>query len=176
MSPVEGTLRGFGFEPSAFTANNFYVNAFFLPLCVPVKRVHFTFGRRIGKQKRWSTDDPHLEAALTSEMLSEARFLSGLRRPADLVKALEPLLKRGNPHAREAFAYSLIHAGETARALETLGALLNAAEVGVTWQGKIAMRAQLIRDKLLKDLSQAQKQLRAWEADTVSSLGLSEFR
>ncbi len=176
ISPVKNTLRGFYFEPSAFTGKNFYVNRFFLPLCVPAKRVHFTFGHRIGSEKRWSKDDPTFDTDLTSEMLKEVPFLTSLKTPKDVARALEPLTKRPNPHCHEAFAYTLIQAGETRAAAEVLDALLKLTDTTVSWQQEIALRAQLVRNMLLKSPEEAQKQLALWESETASNLGLEMFR
>jgi hypothetical protein len=146
-----------------------------MPLCVPVKHLHFTFGHRVGSKKRWSGDQPDLEAALTSEMLKEALFLTGLKTPRDAAKALGPLTKRPNPHCHEAFAYTLIQAGEARAALEALDALLKLTDTTVAWQQEIASRAQLIKDKLVKP-EEAKKQLAIWESETASNLGLEMFR
>jgi hypothetical protein len=75
IQPLGDTLRGFHWEPSGFSKKEFYVNAFFLPLYVPTKHLHFTFGHRIGSTKRWSADRSDLETALSSEMQKEASFL-----------------------------------------------------------------------------------------------------
>lgn len=176
VSPVERTLRGFHFEPSAFSQKDFYVNMFFLPLCVPVKRAHFTFGHRIGSEKRWSRDEAGLEANLASEMQKETPFLASLRTPKEVARALEPLSKRLNPHCHEAFAYSLIQAGEIKAAEQALDNLLKLIDTTVPWQKEIASRAQLVRDKLRRNVEEAQKQLDVWENETVSSLGLEAFR
>jgi hypothetical protein len=172
ISPVQNTIRGFYFEPSAFTGNDFYVNVFFLPLCVPAKCVHFTFGHRIGAEKRWRESAPNFDTNLTSEMLKEVPFLSSLKTPKDVAKALEPLTKRLNPHCLEAFAYTLIQAEETGAAAEALDTLLRLADMNVVWQQEIASRARLIRNELLKNPEEAQKQLAVWELETALNLGL----
>src|SRR5436309_2435201 len=93
IQPLDHTLRGFHFEPSAFSKKGFYVNMFFLPLCVPIEHVHFTFGHRVGPNKRWSADQPDLEVTLGLEMLKEVSFLISLRTANDVARALEPLTK-----------------------------------------------------------------------------------
>jgi hypothetical protein len=176
ICPVENTLRGFHFEPSAFAKKEFYVGMFFLPLCVPTRHVHFTFGHRVGDEKRWSSGESGLEANLSSAMLREVPFLSDLRGPADVAKALEALTKEPNPHCHEAFAYTLIQAGEVSRAAKALETVLKLTDAAVTWQQEIASRARLIREKLLANAQEAQRQLSIWESETISNLGLERFR
>jgi len=180
IAPIARALRGFHFDPSAFSKQAFYVDMFFMPLCVPTKHVHFTFGHRV--KSGWSADDPNLETKLTLAMQEEVPFLAGLNTAIDVARALEPLTKTHNPHCHEAFAYTLLQAGEmpaALHALDTLLALIDSvkrANPDVTWELEIAARALLIRDKLLDKPEDAHQQLAAWEAETVRKLGLQEFR
>jgi hypothetical protein len=180
IQPLGDTLRGFHWEPSAFSKNDFYVNAFFLPLYVPTKHLHFTFGRRVGRNKRWIADTTELDNALSSEMLKEVPFLSSLRTATDVAKALEPLTKPNeagyvNPHNYEALAYTLVRTGETNAAGRVIDTLLKKANLAVDWEREIASRAQLIRDKLLEVPEKAQELLAAWESETIRNLGLESL-
>jgi hypothetical protein len=173
ISPVRHTLRGFFFEPSAFSQEHFYVNVFFLPLCVPAKHVHFTFGYRIGDKKRWNASVPDFDTKLISEMLKEVPFLTKLNGPRDVAQALYPLTKRSNPHCHEAFAYALIQSEKFSLAVEALDTLLKLADTSVAWQQEIVIRVRLIRDKLLNSPEEAKKHLAIWESDTALNLGLN---
>ena len=172
ISPVGHTLRGFCFDTSGFDKRAFYLWSLFMPLYVPSKHVHFTFGQRLGGNKRWNADQPELEAALRSEMLKQLPFLSSLKTAKDVANALEPLTKGSNPHCHEAFAYTLIQAGKIGAAAEVLDALLKLVDMTVEWQQKIAARVALIQDKLLKNPEEALKQLAIWESETAANLGL----
>ena len=116
--PLGETLRAFYWEASAFSKKEFYVNVFFLPLFVPTKHLHFTFGHRVGATKRWSSDEPDFENALRSEMLKEVAFLKSLNTARDVAEALESFTRvtesrYHNPHCYEALAYALVRAGDS---------------------------------------------------------------
>jgi len=180
FSPVGHILRGFCFESSRFDKKDFYVNRFFMQLCVPHKYVHFTFGGRVG-QGGWKADEPDLETALNTEMQKELPYLVELQTPNDVARYLEPLTKpnpRGyiNPHCLEALACSLVQAGELTASADELDNLLNLSSSAVAWERDIASRAQLLRAKLVENPADAQQQLEAWENETASNLGLEKFR
>ena len=176
ISPVGHTLRGFCFETSGFDKRAFYLWSFFMPLYVPSEHIHFTFGERIGGNKRWNADQPELGAALRSEMLKELPFLYSLKTAKDVANALEPMTKRTNPHCHEAFAYTLIRSGKIGAAAEALNRLLKLIDMTVEWQQKIAERVGLIQGKLLKNPEEALKQLDIWESETASNLGFEVLR
>jgi hypothetical protein len=175
VSPFSGTVRGFHFEPSAFSKTAFYVNTFFFPLCVPAKQFHFTFGHRLGGNGRWDSMDPMLLPNLSKELQKERPFLLGLSKPIDVSKALKPLAELRNPHSLEAFAYTLILAGQVKAAADTLNDLLSAIDKAIIWQQEIASRAILIRDKLRSQPESASEQLATWERETARDLGIAKF-
>src|SRR5579862_3328741 len=85
IPPVHHTLRGFDFDASGFSKDKFYVNAFYLPLCIPQKHLSFTFGKRL-KGTGWHAAAPNLEAELIPAMKKEVQFLSSLRTPKDVLE------------------------------------------------------------------------------------------
>ena len=177
--PLGHTLRGFHFDPSGFSAKKFYVNMFFMPLYVPARHLHFTFGHRVGHM--WDAEEEGLDANLGSAMQKDAPFLRSLRTPIDVADALKPLTTRDrttdyiNPHCYEALAYSLVRAGKTGAALKVIGKLLNSANPTVEWETEIRSRARLISELLSQNLELALKQLSAWELETIRSLGLEDI-
>jgi len=180
LVPVESVLRGFYFEPSGFAKDRFYLEAFFQPLFVPANEITFLFGRRLGDNKRWRSDEPDLESALLSSMKAEVPKLLRLNNAETIASALEVFAKMNavgfvNPHCREAFAYALVKAREIERANQVLGILINSIDTTVTWQREIESRAIRIREMLLKQPQDAIEQLAAWEAETARTLGLEEF-
>jgi len=180
IHPLGDTLRGFHLEPSAFSKKDFYVNVFFLPLYVLTEHLHFTFGHRIGRDKRWSADRSDLETALGVEMQKEVRFLAGLKTAKDVAKALGPLTKPNeagyvNPHCYEALAYAHVRAGEIAVAANVIDALLKSINPTVAWESDVASRVRMIRDRLLEKPEKACELLTTWEAKTIRNLGLDAF-
>jgi hypothetical protein len=179
IAPIERTLRGFHFDPSAFSKKDFYVAVFFMPLCVPMKQVHFTFGHRVGPG--WSADDPGLKTILSSAMQKELPFLANLKTATDVAEALKPLTKGSNPHCHEALAYTLVQAGEIRAAVDAIDTLLRLVDSvkrvnpDVTWELQIAERAQSLKTKLMANPEEANAQLAAWESETVRNLGLGMF-
>ncbi len=178
VPPADHTLRGFHFEPSGFSRKKFYVNMFFMPLCIPAKHVHFTFGHRVGHG--WDEDETNLETTLMAEMQKDVPFLLRLRTPRDVANALEPLTKPNeagyvNPHCYEALAYALVQAGEATAAANVIDTLLRRVNPTVAWEGEVASRARLVRDKLLEKPEEVHEQLTAWEAETIRNLGMENF-
>ena len=179
IQPLGNTLRGFYWEPSDFGKKEFFVNAFFLPLYVPTKHLHFTFGHRVGVRRRWSIDRSDLESTLSLEMQKEVPFLTSLRTPKDVASALKPLTMPNqngyvNPNCYEALAYALVLSGDIKAAATVLDQLLNSANPLVAWENEIASRARLVREKL-EQPENVLEQLAAWEAETVHNLGIEAF-
>ncbi len=177
VQPLGNTLRGFHWEPSAFSKTDFYVTVFFLPLYVPTKHLHFTFGHRVGRNRRWCSGSLDLERSLGLEMQKEVPFLNSLKTAKEVAKALEPLTKPNeagivNPHCYEAFAYSLVQAGEIAAASNAIDKLLSNVNLAVGWESEIASRAQQIRNAILKHPENAQELMAVWESETIRNLKL----
>ena len=175
ICPITDILRGFHFEPSAFSKKAFYVDVFFMPLYVPAKQIHFTFGHRVGVGKCWNADLPGLGTELQAEMKSELPMLLNLGTPKNIVRALESFANRKNPHSIEAFAYALIRAKEFTEAAKAIATLLNVIDTRITWQREIGARTQLIKERLATDPRDACKQLNAWQSETTTNLGVDRF-
>jgi hypothetical protein len=181
IAPVEHTLRGFCFDTSGFDKKAFYLCRLFMPMYVPAKHLHLTFGDRLGSNRRWHADQPGLETALRSAMLKELPFLESLKTAKDVAQALAPFLQGSNPHCHEALAYALVQAGDIPAALAALDTLLTLidsvkrANPSVTWELEIASRAQLLKAKLMVRPHEANAQLEEWEFETVQNLGLNDF-
>ena len=181
MIPLGHTLRGFHFDGSSFDKESFYVNAFFMPLYVPSRHVHLTFGRRLrtGGGDRWSKENVGFEAALEAAVQKEVPFFAGLKTALDVANALQP--PGNNLHCHEAFAYALAQAGETRAALDAIDTMLRLIDSlkrvnsNLTWELEIAARAQLIKTKLTASPDKAIIQFAEWEAETIHNLGLETF-
>jgi hypothetical protein len=175
ISPLEHTLRGFNFDPSGFDKTRFYINAFYLPLCIPRKNLSYTFGKRL-KGTGWHADAPNLEIELVNAMQRETPFLISLRTPKDVVEdAKLRAWDSKDPHKREVVAYMLARAGEVAEAVVALDRLLSVLDPDIPWQHEMADRALALNSQLVDAPAAAQRQLDVWEAETVKNLGLEEF-
>jgi hypothetical protein len=176
IPPVKHTLRGLCFESHSHEAGLFYVWVFFLPLFVPRKHVSFEFGKRIGGD-RWNADAPNLVYELGGALKREAfPFLLPIESPHDVAQAATSLRLPQNPHVQQAIAYALARAGDASKAVAQLDALLALLDVKIPWQLEMAERANALKSQLLSDAASAQKQLEAWEVESVRNLGLEKFR
>ena len=171
---LSDTLKGFYFESSAFSPKHFYVTAFFLPLWIPAEHIHLTFGRRVGVNQRWSSDQLDLENALLSPMRRELSILVELDLPGQLLSALEVFARGSNPHCVEALAYALFKMGQIDRSQEVLKSLLTLIDRTVPWQQEIAERAALILSFLPTGIEEVKHRLTKWRTETISALGLEK--
>lgn len=179
IPPAKHTLRGLCFESHSYEAKLFYVWVFFLPLCVPTKHVGFNLGKRIegAGGGPWNADAPNLVAELSTALKREALpFLSRIESPRDLAQAAASLQQSQDPYTQQAIAYALARAGDVNKAVAALDELARLLDAKVPWQLEMAERANALKSQLLSDASGAQKQLEAWEAESVRNLGLEKFR
>lgn len=178
IPPVESLLRGLSFEGSSFDRASFYVTAFVMPLCVPTTHLYFNFGSRVrdkGGGDRWDSRMPGLTKQLSDSLkLTAVPFLSRVESLLDFVDVAREF--PGNPHTPKAVAFALARAGRIAQAIEILGGLPRQLDVNVKWQREIAGQASTLKAILEADPSKAMEQLRAWEVETVRSLGLGQFQ
>lgn len=176
VPPVKHTLRGLCFESHSHEAKLFYVWVFFLPLFVPRQYVSFEFGKRIGGD-RWNAEAPDIVHELGVALKREAMpFLSPIETPRDVVQAAKSLRLPQNANIQQAIAYALARAGDVHKAIAELDTLLAMLDSKVPWQLEMTERASALRLQLHTDVPGAQKQLEAWEAESISNLGLEKFR
>ena len=180
IQPVKHTLRGIYFEGSSFDARSFYVWMFFMPLCVPTHHVGFNLGRRVrgvGGGDRWNADAPNLLAELGAALKHEALpFLGGIESLHDVAKAATSLQTSQDPYVQEAIAYALARAGDVEQAAMALDQLVGLLDEKVPWQCEMADRARALKSQIVSNPADVQRQLAAWEAESVHNLGLEAFR
>ena len=176
MRPIGHILRAICFDRS-IDPRSFYVEVFVQPFFVPMEYVVFNFGYRLGGNcHSWNADNPNLIAELRAGLKRDALpFLSQITSVSDFVKMAKSH-PSGNPHTPEAIAFALARAGRNKEAIEVLDQLLGQVKLEVLWQREMADRAKSLKSQLLTDPAAAQRQLDAWEAETVKNLGLEEFR
>lgn len=179
IPPVVSLLRGISFEGSS-DKTSFYVNVFVMPLCVPTNYIYYNFGNRVrhvGGGDRWSIGMPKLTAELGEALkLQAVPFLSRAESLLDFVEMAKAKEFSGNRHTPNAIAFALARAGQTGQAISVLDELSSHLDPNVAWQREMADRARALRAKLVADPADAQKQLEAWEAETVLNLRLEDFR
>lgn len=176
--PIDHIIRGLHFDGSSHNPRSFYIYAFFQPLCVPHRNIHFTLGFRLRNMEGvdgWSSDDPHLIEKIGEAIAAKAMpFLNGVATLRDAAVAAETM-QSSNPHVMEAAAYCRALSGDREGALSSLDALGLALDREIAWQAKIGDRAKTLSKLLGSDFDAARKQLLEWEAETVQNVGLGAF-
>ena len=176
VRPIEHALRGVCFDRS-IDARRFFAQVFVLPLFVPTKHIGFNFGWRLGGGAwSWDADDPNLIDELGLALRREALpFLATVNTVSDIPPAAVSLRKSGDPHVRQAIAYSLARAGDIPAAVEALDALVRSLNRESAWQRDMAERAHGLAVQLLSDPAAAQRRMDAWEAETAQHLALGKL-
>jgi hypothetical protein len=77
---------------------------------------------------------------------------------------------------QEAIAYALARAGDVAQAAMALDQLVGLLDEKVPWQCEMADRARALKSQMVSNPADVQRQLEAWEAESVHNLGLEVFR
>jgi hypothetical protein len=179
---AEWLLRGFLYESSGHTGDDFYMWAFVQPLYVPQKDVTLDYGKRLGGSSRfWSLSEGPDEATVMGEVLGAMkgeglRFLEALQSPAHLARAALGRLIPEDVNTREVAAYSLILSGDR----EQARSLLKQMDVGreadePVWTGEARARGHRILALLDEEAEVVVDQLRAWRDETVAALGIDPF-
>ena len=178
-TPVGEVLSAICFDHSE-DPRDFYVWAFFLPMCLPCEDVTFTFGRMLRRPNRhlcWSADSDELIQELRFVIANEALpFLSQVNGPIDLVDYIANNSNMANPHSRDAIAFSLARAGRTNESLVAFDDLLRGLDLGIFWQRGLSERALAFKRLLETDPDQAQRQLDAWTDESLRNLNLEKYR
>jgi hypothetical protein len=119
---------------------------------------------------------PNLVTELGSALkLKAVPFLSSADSLLGFVEVVN-LFSARNLHTPTAKAFALARAGQTSQAVEVLDQFLSQVDLKVAWQREIADQAYALRAELVADPDQAQRQLEAWEIESVHNLGLAGFR
>jgi hypothetical protein len=77
--PIEPVVRGLHFDGSSHDADIFYIYVFYMPLCVPCRFVHLTFGSRLRQLNGWGLFPVELTCQ-TSDIPENAARKIDLRR------------------------------------------------------------------------------------------------
>jgi hypothetical protein len=178
IRPVKSVLRGIHFEGSSFDKTSFYAHAFILPLCVPTKFLYFLFGDRlrIAGADRWNINEPNMLSELSATIKREAvPFFSRVQSIRDVQEIAKSHPNPKDPHVQQAIAYAAARSGDVARANEELNRLVRSLDLKIPWQREMTQRAETLKVKL-GNSDDAQRQLEAWERETLKNLGLEKFQ
>lgn len=175
--PIGQVFRGLYFEGSDFDAQSFYINAFWLPLYVPTKHIHFNFGKRLRDNRgadRWNSDSPQLlddlAAAIRRDALPLFDKVESLQGVVEVTRQAAVVSK--DPYVHQALSYALAMAGEGTEAVRAIDVLLGLLNPAVPWQAQFAARANLLKEKIADGTEEAGTMLEGWRAESIRSLGL----
>ena len=119
---------------------------------------------------------PNLVIELLDALKAQAMpFLSRVDSLDDFVEMARSS-STSNPHTSKAIAFALARVGRVQEALEILERLPSQLDLGVGWQRGIADEARALSAKLVASAAHAQKELEAWETETIHNLKLWGLR
>lgn len=193
IAPIAHTIRGFLFESSSYTKEDFYYWWFFAPLVVPNKGIHLSYGRRLsvpGGDAGWRTDMDDLPAKLLTAMQPVALpLLQSIHSIQDAIDAIYRC--RGNTvlglkitrqvtdiNVQDDLACLHILDGQFDEARAMLDKIID-HENGTDrrqWILDIVERMKGLRAKLQEDPQLAVNQVKAWQDYTFKALKLEKWR
>jgi hypothetical protein len=177
LKPIGHTLRGVFLERSG-DPRGFYVWVFFQPLCVPASHTYFNLGWRLGGgTRRWNVDESVGLDGLRESILREAiPFLEAIKSPRDVALAGKLLDPEHDGATQRAVAYSFARAGDIPQAIREIDRFLaTGAGDEREWVIRETAEASVLKDLLLTDPGEAQRQLQQWEKQTLEAIGLTRL-
>lgn len=185
--PIEQLLKGLSVESSAFSASNFALHVFVMPLYIPREYVVYRFGGRLGAlsgnaPRDWTISSEN-EAEVMRDIFELTRkealpFLNRFNTPRDVAEYIErnvhPDSRRQDPNLAETEAYSWILAGEHQRALQAFDRLERiVSEGGPPWVQEVSQRAERVTHLLNTAPAEALRLLAEWREYTLTALKLN---
>jgi hypothetical protein len=181
MAPMNGMLRAIHCDPSAFSKDDFHVEAFVMPLCVPTDYLVLTLGHPIRHPKGgwgWTRKMPDLVSDLSEAIQTQVLpFLQSIRTAEDFARMATEFW--ANPHTARDVAFALANAGDIRRAIAVLDEALPGLESldkDIAWHLELCEDAKMMRDLLASNPVVARRQLVEWEDYTIRALRLEQFR
>jgi len=178
-APLRHMVRGLCFESSSHDKDAFYIWMFYMALYVPADSIHFTFGDRLTDSTgsdRWDATMPKLVEELRAAVQQQAiPFLAGIDTPLEIAQRAAVSCDLTDPHVCEAMALSFARAGQIDRAISALQELIKVMRLDFDWERELHARAKAFLLLLQNDADKAQKQLDAWEAETIRDCKLETF-
>lgn len=177
VSPLAHTIRGVLLDRSG-DPTLFYVHVFCQPLCVPYKHLALNNGRRLTHEHGalWNSADPDIVETLSATLMRWAiPFLSALESPRDVALAAKSSGASDDAEIRRQAAYAFARHGDVAQACRELDYLIAFLSQNGAGNEPSCLEAQQLLALLERDPAAAKRQLREWEASTVSNLKLLAF-
>lgn len=184
-TPVDFLLRGYCFEGSNSTHDQFTVSAFVQPLYVPSDRIVLSYGKRlgiiVGKPEKWWEIDPRNASNVMQDVLNVIQMqaepiLKLFTTPQSFIDNLSKLHDNEKDlYRNEAIAYSFVLERDLLQARKAFIRLMPGLDQmiakGVPWVRALQDRAQLIlRHVELGDVEAAIAQLKEWKKFTSQRL------
>lgn len=185
IAPIGHVLRGFTFESSAYTKEDFYFWWFFMPICRPIGHLTLNYGGRLnvpGGYSGWRTDMPELPDKMLAAMKPVALpLLQSINSIQDVIEAI--YAHRGTRevddiNVQDDIACLQILDGRTDEAGIMLDSII-AHEHGTDrrqWVLNIVERTKQLKTKLQKDPKLSMTQVESWQDQTFRALQLERWR
>jgi hypothetical protein len=140
------------------------------------------FGKKLGGQNNlFQADQANITFELEHVIQEEGLpFFGSVSCLESVLAFLKPKVFREdggyvNPHAQEAFAYTLIRSGDYLMGMDALKRFEALLSPTNRMDDAFRLRAQLIREKMSMGPDSAQLQLDAWRAETLQHLKLEDY-
>lgn len=181
-TPIQGLLRGFSFDTSAYDRRRFDIEVFVQPLYIPVDFIFYTFGERLPyPSDGWCLSEGE-EASVMAQVLASIKgrglqFIGYIQTPRDLAHKRALVNSSPNdPHVVRAVAYShaLAHEyPEAVQALDRLDAIMSEDNpLRQPWDDELQEQGRLMRKLLLQSPEEAVDLLERWTEQTRAALRL----
>jgi len=185
VCPIGNILRGFLFDSSAYSREDFYFTWFVMPICRPIEYITLSYGERLnvpGGHSGWRTDMPDLPDRLLEAMRPKALpLLHSIQTIQDMIELIYARQNSGEVtdiNDQDVIACLQILDGQFDEAMATLNKVIDheRGPYRYQWILNIVERMKGLRVKLLEDPQQAVEQVKAWQDYTFKALKLEKWR
>ena len=178
--PIGHILCGILFEPSAFSKEPFYINAFVQPLYVPSDHLVLTFGIRVPGQWQYVPSEIDKVASLVSKALEEHAllFFPSLATPELFYKNARENFPEENIHFHQLLVLTAIllrKRADAQRHFDTLKCLVEKTDRQIPWPQAVLDETLMFLDESMRDIDAGREHLLAVESATLRALRLDEF-
>jgi hypothetical protein len=185
ISPIGNILRGFVFDSSAYSRQDFYFSWFAMPICRPIEYITLSPSKRLdvpGGDTGWRIDMPDLPDKLLEAMRHEAiPLLHSIQTNQDMI---ELIFAR-----QESREVTDINDQDEIACLQILDGKFDEASIMIEqiiahehgpyryqWILNIVERMKVLRAKLHEDPQLAVAQVKEWQDYTFKALKLEKWR
>jgi hypothetical protein len=185
ICPINHVLRGFTFESSAYSREDFYFWWFFMPINKPIEYITLSYGKRLEPSRGhagWRTDLTDLPNKLLAAMDSIAvpflRSIESIDETIEAIYARCSTKEVADINVLDDVACLHILAGQFDEAKVVLDKIID-HEYGSDcrqWVLDIVKRMKDLRTKLLQDPQLSINQVKEWQDYTLRALNLEKWR